>query len=115
MKNNVNEVDQPIEQKKSQDQSLTDLYEHLESSDEAKRKLTFNATTIRDFFTVLALSFHALFEGLAVGLEEDAEGVWKLFAGVATHKFVMSFCVGLEVKLAGETPTVLCVMHITLF
>jgi hypothetical protein len=30
---------------------------------------------------VLALSFHAIFEGLAVGLEEEQHDVWTLFAG----------------------------------
>ena len=41
----------------------------------------FSKSTLRDFFTVLALSFHAVFEGLAVGLEEEAKDVWLLFAG----------------------------------
>ena len=36
---------------------------------------------LRDFFTVLALSFHAVFEGLAVGLEPDATAIWTLFGG----------------------------------
>ena len=36
---------------------------------------------LRDFFTVLALSFHAVFEGLAVGLESDAAAIWTLFGG----------------------------------
>lgn len=53
-------------------------------------------TSLRDFFTVLALSFHAIFEGLAVGLESAPGDVWLLFAAIATHKFVISFCVGLE-------------------
>ena len=43
-------------------------------SNERKRAL-------RDFFTVLALSFHAVLEGLAVGLESDSTDVWILFAG----------------------------------
>ena len=38
-------------------------------------------STLRDFFTVLALSFHAVFEGLAIGLETDSKDVWLLFAG----------------------------------
>ena len=38
-------------------------------------------SALRDFFTVLALSFHAVFEGLAVGLENEAKDVWLLFAG----------------------------------
>ena len=38
-------------------------------------------SSLRDFFTVLALSFHAVFEGLAVGLETESQDVWLLFAG----------------------------------
>ena len=33
------------------------------------------------YFLVLALSVHSVFEGLAVGLEESKEDVWKLFTG----------------------------------
>ena len=36
---------------------------------------------LRDFFTVLALSFHAVFEGLAVGLESSSSDIWILFVG----------------------------------
>ena len=36
---------------------------------------------LRDFFTVLALSFHSVFEGLAIGLEPTSEDVLLLFAG----------------------------------
>ena len=53
-------------------------------------------TSFRDFLTVLALSLHAIFEGLAVGLGDDEEGVWVLFAAICSHKFVMSFCIGVE-------------------
>jgi len=56
----------------------------------------YTKSSLRDFFTVLALSFHAVFEGLAVGLETESKDVWLLFAAVATHKYVISFCVGLE-------------------
>ena len=48
---------------------------------------------LRDFFTVLALSFHAVFEGLAVGLEESSPDVWTMFGAIATHKFIITFCV----------------------
>ena len=34
------------------------------------------------FFAVLALSFHAVFEGLAIGLESDLTKIWILFAGM---------------------------------
>ena len=36
---------------------------------------------LRDFFAVLALSFHAIFEGLAIGLESESTKIWILFAG----------------------------------
>jgi len=54
------------------------------------------ASTVRDFLTVLALSLHAVFEGLAVGLGSSTTEVWTLYAAVAMHKYVLSFCVGLE-------------------
>ena len=39
------------------------------------------ASTVRNFLTVLALSLHAVFEGLAVGLEDSSNSMWTLFAG----------------------------------
>jgi len=65
-----------------------------------------SSSPLRDFFTVLALSFHSVFEGLAVGLEKDANDVWALFAAIAAHKFVIVFCVSLE--LLSTKPT-MCV------
>ena len=41
---------------------------------------------LRDFLTVLALSCHAIFEGLAIGLEDEADAVWTLFAGNRNYK-----------------------------
>ena len=41
----------------------------------------YTKSSLRDFMTVLALSFHAVFEGLAVGLEKESQDVWLLFAG----------------------------------
>ena len=55
---------------------------------------------IRDVLTVLALSFHAVFEGLAIGLEDSTADVWTLFAAIASHKLVITFVVGLELVIA---------------
>ena len=41
----------------------------------------FTKSALKDFFTVLALSFHSVFEGLAVGLETESKHIWMLFAG----------------------------------
>jgi len=56
---------------------------------------------LRDFLTVLALSFHAVFEGLAVGVEEHVGDIWTLFAAIATHKFVITFSMSLELLQNG--------------
>ena len=51
----------------------------------------YTKSSLRDFFTVLALSFHAVFEGLAIGLEEESKDVWLLFAGnfILTKSFYL--------------------------
>ena len=56
---------------------------HVDHSHQDSSKKVANGRTIalRDFFTVLALSFHAVFEGLAIGLEPDSADIWILFAG----------------------------------
>ena len=42
---------------------------------------------LRDFFTVLALSFHSVFEGLAIGLEKKSD-IWILFLGKNIRKII---------------------------
>lgn len=56
--------------------------------------------SLRGLLTVLALSFHAIFEGLAVGLEPALNSVVYLAAAIATHKLVIAFCVGMELYCA---------------
>lgn len=63
---------------------------------------------------VLALSFHAVFEGLAVGLEGGVQKVWYLFAAIATHKFVIGFCVGIEL-VTSKTKLMLVLLYMGTF
>lgn len=63
---------------------------------------------------VLALSFHAVFEGLAVGLENSEEKVWYLFLAIATHKLVIAFCVGIELVTSNTKPS-LTILYIGIF
>ena len=59
---------------------------------------------LNDISTVLALSFHSVFEGLAIGLEgSSVEVVWQLLAGIASHKFVVTFSLSLQLMEAGST------------
>lgn len=61
--------------------------------------------------TVLALSFHAIFEGLAVGLENETKKVWYLLIAVATHKLVIGFCVGVEL-VTSKTKLLMLILYI---
>ncbi|XP_065334408.1 uncharacterized protein LOC135935779 isoform X1 [Cloeon dipterum] len=72
------------------------------------------ATSFRGLLAVLALSFHAVFEGLAVGLETSVANVWYLFAAIATHKLVIAFCVGVELMNSG-TRKCLLVLYVATF
>lgn len=65
--------------------------------------------SFRGFFTILALSFHAVFEGLAVGLESRVNNVWYLLLAIATHKFVIAFCVGVELLSTRTKMFLICV------
>lgn len=65
-------------------------------------------TSVRGLLAVIALSFHAIFEGLAVGLEPSFASVVYLAGAIATHKLVIAFCVGMELYVTGaSTRTIL--------
>lgn len=70
---------------------------------EHKHAVITKNTSVQGLLTVLALSFHAIFEGLAVGLEPSIGSVVYLAAAIATHKLVISFCVGMELYVAGAS------------
>jgi zinc transporter 1/2/3 len=51
-----------------------------------------------------ALSIHALIEGLAIGIQDTTPRVMILFTAVISHKFVVGFCLGVELSVsAGAT------------
>ncbi|XP_004925441.1 zinc transporter ZIP3 [Bombyx mandarina] len=53
-----------------------------------------------------ALFVHSLLEGLAIGLQEDGTQVLLLLGAVASHKFVVAFCLGAE--LCASLPGRMC-------
>ncbi|XP_025199352.1 zinc transporter ZIP3-like [Melanaphis sacchari] len=70
--------------------------------------------SFRGLFAVLALSFHELFEGLAIGLEERVDHMWYLFFAVTTHKLIIAFCIGLELAWL-ETKRAVLVTYVATF
>ncbi|CAH0756368.1 unnamed protein product [Diatraea saccharalis] len=69
---------------------------------------------LRGLLIVLALSIHELFEGLAVGLESSVANVWYMFVAVSAHKYLIAFCIGVELLAAG-TKRWLSVVYIFTF
>ncbi|CAG9858976.1 unnamed protein product [Phyllotreta striolata] len=55
---------------------------------------------MRGCLVILALSFHAVFEGLAIGLQKEAGNIWYLFIAVCIHSATILFCISLEMVLA---------------
>ncbi|CAM1314483.1 SLC39A3 (predicted) [Pycnogonum litorale] len=64
-------------------------------------KPTQAASGIKGLIIIVALSIHAVFEGMAIGLQNSVKHVWMLFVGMLFHKLVLAFCVGLETFLHG--------------
>merc|ERR1711963_966179 len=58
-------------------------------------------SSLRNFLVVLALSIHSIFEGMAIGLQENNSDVWKLFAAVIVHAVAIQFCIGTEMITMG--------------
>lgn len=59
---------------------------------------------VRGFLVVLAISLHAVFEGIAMGLTHSTRSVWFLLFAISSHKYVISFCIGLQFVTSGLKP-----------
>ncbi|KAJ8682334.1 hypothetical protein QAD02_018126 [Eretmocerus hayati] len=69
---------------------------------------------LRGLLIVLGLSVHELFEGLSIGLEGEANHVWYMFGAVAAHKFIIAFCIGVELT-SSRTSTILSYIYVCMF
>lgn len=70
--------------------------------------------TARGFLVVLALSIHDLFEGVALGVARRESSVWFLLLAFASHKWVISACLGLKWARSPLRPLV-AVLYMTVF
>lgn len=68
------------------------------------------AAAIRGFLLVAALSFHSIFEGMAIGLQPTLSDVWFLFTAVIVHELAIMFCIGMEM-LASKLRVLLYVIY----
>lgn len=51
---------------------------------------------VRAITLLLALSFHTIFDGLAVGLQETEADIWTTTAAISIHKTIVAVSLGLE-------------------
>lgn len=56
---------------------------------------------LRAVVVVVAFSFHSVMEGLALGLQNEAAGVWFLFGALMSHKIFIAFCMAMELLEVG--------------
>ena len=70
---------------------------------------------LRAFLLLIALSFHTIFDGLAVGLQEDESEVWAVFGAICIHKSVISFCIGLEIWQSSRDKWVQALLWLSIF
>lgn len=70
--------------------------------------------SLRRFLVVVALSFHSVFEGLAIGIQQTQRDVWYLFTAVSIHACAILFCIGLELVTSGVRVINLMLYMVTL-
>jgi len=57
----------------------------------------FQHSSLRSILLLIALSFHSVFEGLAIGLQTETREMLAIFMAVMMHKAVMAFSLGLNI------------------
>lgn len=71
-----------------------------EAEKHAEYEIKTQQQLMRWVFVVVALSMHAIFEGLTIGLQNSKADIWYLFIAVSIHSATILFCMGLELLMA---------------
>lgn len=74
-----------------------------------------DASPIGNVGLLIALSVHALLEGLAIGLQRSSSQVLLLLGAVASHKLVVGFCLGVELASTSGSSACRHFVSITIF
>ncbi|ESO86976.1 hypothetical protein LOTGIDRAFT_128233 [Lottia gigantea] len=72
-------------------------------------------STIRAVLLLIALSFHTIFDGLAIGLQEQDADVWQVLVAISVHKGLVAFCLGHQLYQAYKERTKLAFILVQLF
>ena len=63
----------------------------------------FQHSTLRSVLLLIALSFHSVFGGLVIGLQESKSTLISIFLAIIVHKAVMAFSLGLNIAQSNMT------------
>lgn len=75
----------------------------------AEEQVPLNQVTTAGVLIVAALSFHSLFEGLSLGLQESNQATWLMFLAISIHKFVLAFVIGFDLSAGKVKPRSLAI------
>ena len=85
---------------RNQAENHLDRINHLNNSNEESHDhdemFMEELSTLRSFLLLIALTFHSVFEGLAIGLQQESMSLYELFVAVIVHKAIMAFSLGLN-------------------
>ena len=76
---------------------------HTFNATSASSQAESNLSVFRCIMIVFALSFHSIFDGLAIGLQDTTGHMVQLMVAVSMHKLLIAFVVGLEIFSATQS------------
>ncbi|GFR79506.1 zinc transporter ZIP3 [Elysia marginata] len=70
--------------------------------DELSRRDDSSTAHFRSIIYIMALSFHGIFEGMALGLQSMKSSVWALCFAIVVHRCVLAFKLGMDLSRGEE-------------
>jgi zinc transporter 1/2/3 len=64
---------------------------------------------------LIALSTHSIFEGIAVGLQDDPTDIWSFFVAIGLHKWAAAMSLGISMNTNMENSQSTVSLLITIF
>jgi len=93
-------VDNPLKKVKSSmtisSTNTTTTRNTASDSNSNNHKATTSLRFLQGVVVILAFSAHSIFDGVAIGLQEESSRIWTMFFAICSHKLVVALAVGME-------------------
>ncbi|XP_070183429.1 uncharacterized protein [Littorina saxatilis] len=93
----------------------SDATMHVHHDGEEEHGTLPNMSTVRVTLLLLAMSFHTIFDGLAVGLQKHTHALWSVLTAIVIHKAIVSTCLGIELASVMQHRPLRAVVSMLLF